>query len=154
MTSDSLEILIQKVLEADQAYYSGDKPIMSDQEYDGLKKAIEDLDPNHPVLAKVGHDPSPAWKKRTHGIAMGSLNNVFTEEDFRKWADHFPSGTVFTAQPKLDGLSVSLDYSDGEFQHGTTRGNKTEGEEITDNIVLMQNCFLATNEPFGGAIRG
>lgn len=154
MKSDSLEILIQKVLEADQAYYSGDKPIMSDQEYDGLKKAIEAIDPKHPILAKVGHDPSPAWKKRAHSIAMGSLNNVFTEEDFRKWAGHFPLDTVFTAQPKLDGLSVSLDYSDGEFQHGTTRGNKTEGEEITDNAALMQNCLFATQNPFDGSIRG
>jgi len=155
MTSEvSLEILVKRAVEADEAYYSGDKPIMSDQEYDGLKKAIEALDADHPILAKVGHDPSSAWKKKVHDIAMGSLNNVFTEEDFRKWVGHFPKGTVFTAQPKLDGLSISLDYMHNEFMHGTTRGNKTEGEEITDNVALMQNCLLATKEPFGGAIRG
>jgi len=154
MISEKLEMLVAKVVEADEAYYSGNRPLMSDQEYDGLKQTIQSLDPEHPILAKVGHDPSPAWKKRTHQIAMGSLNNVFNEEDFRKWAAHFPADTQFTAQPKLDGLSVSLDYEAGGFQHGTTRGNKTEGEEISDNVRIMQNCLALVPSSFEGSIRG
>ena len=152
MNSD-LNTLVQKVVEADEAYYSGKTPLMSDSEYDGLRKAVEAIDPLHPILAKVGHDPSPAWKKKAHSIAMGSLNNVFSEEDFRKWALHFPPGTEFTAQPKLDGLSLSVVYEEGQFRHGITRGNKVEGEEISDNTAIMQNCLPKLGNDFTGAIR-
>ena len=142
----------KKLSEADRAYYSTGHPVMVDSEYDALKDSLRKEDPEHPLLSKIGSEPSSSWEKASHTIPMGSQNKVNTEEEFIKWASKFPDDTIYTAQPKLDGLSLSLIYEKSEFQCGITRGDGSVGEDITENVLKMKGLKL--NLPgFSGAIR-
>lgn len=140
----NLKKTVEKILEADRAYYSGGHPILSDQEYDALKDYIRSKEPDHPILSKIGDTPSSSWEKTAHEINMGSLNKVHTEDEFRSWAEKY-KGQTFVAQPKLDGLSLSLVYKkqDGKviLDRAVTRGNNEEGEVITPNVVRMRGVF-------------
>jgi DNA ligase (NAD+) len=82
---------------------------------------------------------------------MGSLNNVFSEEEFKKWVSKFQPDMVLSAQPKLDGLSASLKYKDSNLIQAITRGDGTEGEDITDNVKLMRG--IIPDKSFSGTIR-
>jgi len=144
--------LASKIQEANQAYYSGGHPIMTDQEYDTLKEALKKHDPSNSLLSQVGSKASDAWKKTKHQMPMGSLNNVFTEEDFQKWSSRFPSDTKYTAQPKLDGLSLSIIYKNSHLVAGITRGDGQEGEEITSNVFRMRNVPKTINS-YNGSVR-
>jgi len=124
---------------------------MTDQEYDALEERIRQFDPNHPILEKIGHPVSSPWPKSGHNIAMGSLEKVHTKEDFLKWASKFKS-CLFTLQLKLDGFSVSLNYAEGKFIQGVTRGDDTEGEVISPNIILMKG-FRPILPGFTGSLR-
>lgn len=149
----TLNEIIKKILEADEAYYSGGHPVMTDQEYDTLKKFVKEKDSDHPILAKIGDKPSPAWEKATHKMNMGSLNNIFNEEEFRKWVTKFPQDTLFTAQPKLDGLSIELIYKNSQLTQAITRGDGTKGEDITANVLKMKNTLKRLENSFDGYIR-
>ena len=136
--SMELKEIVRKIVEAKRAYYGpSGKPIMSDQEYDALEDLLRELCPDHPVLAKVGSEPSSAWEKATHDMPMGSLAKVHGEEEFRKWASKFPPDTLFIAQPKLDGLSIELKYQ-GNLVQAVTRGDGTTGENILMNALKMK----------------
>jgi DNA ligase (NAD+) len=154
--SITLEPFIQKILEAKHAYYTLGKPIMSDQEYDGFITMIESIEPDHPILNMIGSNPSPLWKSAKHHIPMGSLLKVNTEQEFRAWAERllnqYPEGVIFVIQLKLDGLSISLDYVNGVFVRGVTRGNDNEGEDITPNIRRMKD-HLESIPGFTGSVR-
>lgn len=149
MKTDSI---VKKILDADKAYHQTGYPVMSDFEYDTFKKELKKIDPYHPLLAKIGHEPSLAWKKADHSIPMGSLNNVFSEQDFKNWSSRFQYDLKFVAQPKLDGLSISLRYKDSKLIQAITRGNGFEGEDITENALLMRGTYI--KGPFSGLIRG
>lgn len=149
---------IARLIEAaNRSYYNGRPPIMTDEEYDGLKNTLREIDPGHTLLSKVGYQPedNTPWKKASHQMPMGSLNNVFNEEDFRKWTTRFSPGTRFTAQPKLDGASLEIIYDSGLLKQGITRGDGTEGEDITRNVRKMVNVpgKLETSS-YSGSIRG
>lgn len=144
--------LVSKILEADKAYYTSGYSIMTDQEYDAIKDEVRRVDPDHPILAKVGHEPSALWSKARHNIAMGSLLKVHTEEEFRKWATKFP-GETLVAQPKVDGLSSSIEYHIGMLLKGITRGDGVEGENITANIREMQGLVEDLEEPLSISVR-
>ena len=148
--------IIEKMIAARQAYYNG-KPIMRDQEYDALEEALRQRDPNHPLLATVGHAPAGPWPKARHFIPMGSLAKVNTLADFSSFAAKFP-GRRFSAQHKMDGLSLSLEYDANEFVRAVTRGGGDEGEDISDNVRLMSNFrqtlkFLGAAREFTGSVR-
>jgi len=140
----NLKKTIERILEADRAYYSSGHPIMSDQEYDALKDFVREKDPDHPILSKIGDTPSSSWEKTAHEINMGSLNKVHSEDEFRIWSEKF-KGQTFVAQPKLDGLSLSLVYKkqDGKvtLARSVTRGNNEEGEVITPNVIRMRGVL-------------
>jgi DNA ligase (NAD+) len=152
------QTIIKKMLEASYAYYVIGRPIMSDLEYDGLVELVRNQEPDHPILYKIGHPPSNAWKASKHKLPMGSLNKCNTEEEFRKWVkrleDSYLDGkpAELLIQVKLDGLSVSLEYENGIFVKGTTRGDGVEGEDISANIKLM-NKHVMTAGNLTGAIR-
>lgn len=146
--------LVRHITTADRAYYNADQPIMSDQEYDALKNVLRHVDLNHPLLSKIGHPPSEAWKKASHEIPMGSLDNVFNMDEFRKWTSKFQPDTRYTAQPKLDGLSGELKYSDGALVRGITRGDGFEGENITVNMNDMKRVPSNLRFQYTGSVRG
>ena len=145
---------LEKILtNAQDEYYNG-TPIMPDDEYDALADELADLDPKNKVLSNVGANVSDDSKlqKAKHSIPMGSQKKVNTQEEFNKWAAK--TGTKkFVIQEKLDGLSVELVYKKGRLVQAITRGSGIEGEDITHNVVNMQNV-LPRLPKFTGSIRG
>ncbi len=135
-------------------YYDKDKPIISDQEYDILKKKIIDLEKKYTFLnnkkspsESVGFKPSKNFQKVKHRIPMLSLSNAFNEEDlvnFEKKILNFLSlknsdSIEYSAEPKIDGISASLIYKNGKFIKGLSRGNGNEGEDITENLKTIKD---------------
>ncbi len=135
-------------------YFDKNKPLVSDKVYDDLKKEIITLENSYIFLNSnkspsqiVGHRPSKNFKKVSHKIPMLSLSNAFSEEDlinFEKKIINFLSKKkdfkiVYSAEPKIDGISASLTYKNGEFVRGLSRGDGKEGEDITDNLFTISD---------------
>ena len=153
-------------------YYDKSNPIVSDQEYDDLKLDIFNIEKKHPNLIskespslKVGFKPSKNFKKIKHKIPMLSLGNAFNEEDlvnFEKKILNFLSldkskEVEYSAEPKIDGISASLIYKNGEFIQGLSRGDGKEGEDITQNLMTIQDIpkiITTKNFPSEIDIRG
>jgi len=135
-------------------YYDKSKPKVSDKEYDELKKEILLLESNYNFLKSnnspsesVGYKPSKNFKKSIHKVPMLSLSNAFIEEDlinFEKKILNFLSenrkfNLTYTAEPKIDGISASLNYKNGIFIKGLSRGDGKEGEDITLNLATISD---------------
>ena len=146
--------IIDKLKKYNQAYYEKDNPIISDQEYDILKKEIITLENEHKFLKSnesptqsVGFKPSKNFQKIKHRVPMLSLSNAFNEEDlksFEKKIINFLSlegtNTIdYSAEPKIDGISASLIYIKGKFVKGLSRGDGSEGEDITQNLKTIKD---------------
>jgi DNA ligase (NAD+) len=138
----------------DRRYYQEDAPTVSDAEYDALRaryNAIEarfpDLRTQESLSLKVGAAPARGFAKVRHRIPMLSLDNAFSDEDVRDFADRIrrflrmsdDESLAFTAEPKIDGLSMSLRYEGGELVTAATRGDGTEGEDVTANIRTLED---------------
>jgi len=147
-----IEKLAKKLKKAQDAYYNK-SPILTDSEYDRLYLTLKEWDPNHPVLKNVGAPPSNHLKKVKHTIPMGSLNNVFTTEEFLSWARK-TKAEFFVIQEKLDGISVELEYKNGCLLQASTRGDGRVGEDITFNVRKMKNVVHRFKKPFTGTLRG
>ena len=134
-------------------YYDKNEPIISDQEFDLLKKNIIDLENQYEFLKNnyspsrsVGFKPSKNFQKAKHRVPMLSLGNAFNEEDlknFEKKIINFLSLEEmsiidYSVEPKIDGISASLIYFDGQFIKGLSRGDGTEGEDITQNLKTIE----------------
>ena len=153
-------------------YYNKDKPIIPDNEFDALKKNVIDLENKYNFLnnknspsQSVGFKPSKNFQKIKHRVSMLSLGNAFNEEDlqnFEKKIINFLSLKNFniieySAEPKIDGISASLIYLNGKFIQGLSRGDGTEGEDITQNLKTINDIPLnitAKNFPKEIDIRG
>ncbi len=137
----------------DKRYYQDDAPTVSDAEYDRLRKryqAIEarfsDLKTVESLTTKVGAAPARGFAKVRHRVPMLSLDNAFEDQDVIDFVDRIrrflrldgKEKVVFTAEPKIDGLSLSLRYEDGELVRGATRGDGTEGEDVTANVKTVK----------------
>jgi len=135
-------------------YYNNDKPVISDQEFDLLKKDIINLENKYQFLKSkysptrsVGFKPSKNFIKVKHKVPMLSLGNAFNEEDlknFEKKIINFLSLKntniiEYSAEPKIDGISASLIYIKGKFLKGLSRGDGTEGEDITQNLKTIKD---------------
>ncbi len=137
----------------DHAYHTLDAPLITDAEYDALRRRYNALlaqapgaDPDAATM-RVGAAPSPAFGKIRHRVPMLSLGNAFSPEDFSEFcarvrrflglASDTPLPMV--GEPKIDGLSISLTYEHGAFVHGATRGDGTEGEDVTANLRTLKN---------------
>ncbi len=146
--------IIEKLKKYNQAYYEKNSPIISDQQYDILKKKIIDLENEYKFLEdrespsqSVGFKPSKNFQKVKHKIPMLSLGNVFNEEDlknFEKKIVNFlsleeTSKIEYSAEPKIDGISASLIYIKGKFVKGLSRGDGSEGEDITQNLKTIKD---------------
>src|SRR6516165_473599 len=138
----------------DKAYYQDDAPKISDAEYDVLRGRFNAIEARFPELVtsqspsqKVGAAPSGKFKKVRHALPMLSLDNAFAEEDvidfagrirrFLKLGEDEPID--FSAEPKIDGLSMSLRYEGGELVTAATRGDGAEGEDVTANIRTLED---------------
>jgi DNA ligase (NAD+) len=145
---------IKLLNEFNKFYYDKSNPKISDKEYDDLKKEILILEKNFNFLKSVkspskivGYKPSKNFKKLKHRIPMLSLANAFDEEDlqnFEKKILNFLSQKdnyriSYSAEPKIDGISASLAYKNGEFVTGLSRGDGKEGEDITVNLKTIKN---------------
>jgi len=137
--------LSQEIAKHDELYHGEDAPQISDAEYDGLRKRLIDLENAHPVLIGgdspgVGAKPSEKFAKVRHSVPMLSLDNAFADEevqDFvarvRRFLNLGEKPLTFTAEPKIDGLSLALRYEDGKLVTAATRGDGSEGEDVTAN---------------------
>jgi len=145
---------IDKLRKFDKAYFQDDKPLVSDREYDRIKEEIIELETKYKYLQnknspskKVGYKPSERFKKVDHQIPMLSLSNAFSlenVEDFIQKIKNFLNlknneNIVFSAEPKIDGISASLKYIKGDFVLGLSRGDGKTGEDITNNLRTIKD---------------
>ena len=135
-------------------YYDKSDPLVTDSEYDKIKKEILLLENKFKFLKSksspsnlVGYKPSKNFKKVSHRVPMLSLSNAFTEEDlvnFEKKINNFLSQSAdykisYMAEPKIDGISASLTYKNGKLERGLSRGDGKEGEDITNNLKTISD---------------
>ncbi len=142
-----------EITQHDKRYYQQDRPTVSDAEYDDLRKRYSAIETRFPDLRtlesltlKVGAAPAGKFKKVRHAVPMLSLGNAMSEQDvidfvarirrFLKLSDDEP--IAFSAEPKIDGLSMSLRYEAGELVTAATRGDGAEGEDVTANIRTIK----------------
>lgn len=139
-------------------YYEEDAPKISDYEYDALFRELQDLEAEFPELdsptsptKRVGGKALDKFEKFTHTVQMGSLTDVFSYDELRDFVDKVSlalgEDTVYSVEPKIDGLSVSLIYENGEFVRGATRGDGFVGEDVTENLRTIKTIPLKLNEP-------
>ncbi len=145
--------LENKLKLAQDAYYNGPEPIMSDLEYDELWDELQAEFPASELLRGVGEDSTDGFAKIRHSIIMGSQNKANTAEDMNAFFSR-NGGGKYLAQYKLDGASVSLCYENGEFVTGATRGNGQIGDNCTANVLMMKGLVKRLKDGFTGTVRG
>ncbi|SIP97726.1 DNA ligase (NAD+) [Alkalispirochaeta americana] len=136
-----------------QDKYYNHQPEISDIEFDTLWDELTELAPDHPVLNRVGKDSNEDHTKREHLIPMGSQDKASSPEQFLRWAKKI-AHPRYIVQYKLDGASIELQYHQGRFIHGVTRGDGRIGDDITRNVRAMQGVPQELPEIFSGAVRG
>ena len=150
--ASELKRLAEVVADADKAYYEHDKPKISDAEYDALRRRNLLIEKRFPKLKredspsdKVGAPVSAKFEKAKHAVAMLSLDNAFDDEDVADFAKRVrkflglddEEEVHFTAEPKIDGLSLSLRYEEGVLKLAATRGDGAVGENVTSNALVV-----------------
>jgi DNA ligase (NAD+) len=138
----------------DKRYYEHDAPVISDADYDALRRRYDAIEAQFPDLRtltslsnKVGAAPSGKFKKVRHAVPMLSLSNAFTEEDVSEFVDRIrrflrlpdKEELTITAEPKVDGLSCAIRYEKGKLTIAATRGDGAEGEDVTANIRTIKD---------------
>jgi len=165
-----IEALRAAIRHHDHCYYVLDAPEISDAEYDALMRRLQALEAAYPALVtpdsptqRVGGVPSPAFGSVTHREPMLSLENAFEDGEVvafdRRVRERlgFDGAVVYCAEPKLDGLAVSLLYEDGRLVRGATRGDGTTGEEVTANLRAIPSvplCLQGMGWPQALEVRG
>ncbi len=151
--ADELERLARELSHHDELYHAKDAPDISDADYDALKKRNAAIEERFPQLIradspsiKVGAAPLPTFAQITHSRPMLSLDNAFADDDVRDFVNsvyrflgQLPDSSIaFTAEPKIDGLSMSIRYENGILVNAATRGDGTTGENVTANIKTIK----------------
>lgn len=144
--------LVREINRHDELYHGKDAPEISDADYDALRRELDKIEVDYPDLVTpdspnkmVGAAPAKGFKKVRHSVPMLSLSNVFNEEelgDFILKIQRFlnvDSNIDFVAEPKIDGLSCSLRYEGGNLVLAATRGDGSEGEDITANVQYIND---------------
>ena len=149
-----LEQLAAEIARNDDLYHGKDAPEISDAAYDALKQRNLAIEARFPELVrddspskKVGAAPLPTFAQITHARPMLSLDNVFSDEEVQgfvgsvyRFLGQMPDGSIaFTAEPKIDGLSISLRYENGKLVNAATRGDGTTGENVTANVRTISD---------------
>ena len=155
----------------DELYHGKDQPEISDADYDALKRRNEAIEARFPALVRddspsrrVGAAPLPTFAPITHARPMLSLDNTFSDEDVRdfvasvyRFLGQLPDDSIaFTAEPKIDGLSMSIRYENGRLATAATRGDGTTGENVTANILTIGEIpnRLPSGAPAIAEVRG
>ncbi|CDZ33311.1 NAD-dependent DNA ligase LigA [Neorhizobium galegae] len=148
-----LAYLAAEIARNDELYHGHDAPQISDADYDALKRRNDAIEKRFPQLIRadspsirVGAAPLPTFASITHSRPMLSLDNTFSDEDVRdfvssvyRFLGQLPDGSIaFTAEPKIDGLSMSIRYENGRLVNAATRGDGTTGENVTENIKTIK----------------
>ena len=141
---------LKKFNRFNKAYFEKDTPLISDYDFDNLKRELIKLEKEHPFLKgsrgiqeTVGYKPSNKFEKIKHSKQMLSLGNAFNKEDmidFKKKVKNFLNISYeieLSSEPKIDGISASLRYEDGKLVYGLSRGDGIFGENITDNLLTI-----------------
>ncbi|MEC7488724.1 MAG: NAD-dependent DNA ligase LigA [Pseudomonadota bacterium] len=166
-----LAILAEDISRHDAAYHKNDEPIISDAEYDALRQlnsAIEDAFPklirDDSPSKRVGTQPAAGFSKIRHSRPMLSLDNAFDRDDVESFMGRvrrflgLPQETQvdIVAEPKIDGVSISLRYEHGAFTQAATRGDGTQGEDVTPNVATINDIpqILKNRAPDVVEIRG
>ena len=149
-----LKRLAQEIAAHDERYYQSDAPTISDADYDTLRRRNAAIEARFPALVladspsrRVGARPARGFAKLRHAVPMLSLDNAFSDEDVTDFVDRIrrflrlpaDEPLAFTAEPKIDGLSLSLRYEGGRLVNGATRGDGIEGEDVTANVKTLEN---------------
>jgi DNA ligase (NAD+) len=152
--ASELARLAREIAHHDRLYYQQDAPEVSDADYDALRRRNAAIEARFPELLRpdspsqrVGGAPETGFAKLRHRVPMLSLDNAMNSEEFADFcsrARRFVGMAVdapleFVAEPKIDGLSINLTYEHGRFVHGATRGDGTEGEDVTANLRTMKS---------------
>ena len=144
--------LRRELTEAGYRYYVLDDPTMSDYDYDHKLRRLEELEAEHPELAtddsptrRVGGKVAEGFAPVAHRVPMESLQDVFDFEELRQFDQRVRAvvpEVTYVTEPKVDGLSVSLEYENGVFIRGTTRGDGMVGEDVTENLRTVRSIPL------------
>lgn len=139
------------------SYYVLDNPTISDYDYDRLLHELIDLETEFPALAaensptrRVGGAALNTFAPVRHEVQMGSLQDVFDVEELRAFDTRVRETVacpVYTVEPKIDGLSVSLEYRNGQFVRGSTRGDGITGEDVSENLKTVRSIPMSLREP-------
>lgn len=164
-SKERIDQLTDQLKEAGYRYYVLDDPTMEDYEYDRLYRELEELESAHPELARVdsptkrvGGEVLSQFEKVSHPVPLMSLQDVFSMEelnDFLEKTIAAEGNAEFSVEPKIDGLSVALEYVDGKFVRGATRGDGTVGEDVTENLKTIRSIPMTlTGAPSRLIVRG
>jgi len=149
------EVLRREIERHNRLYYAGDAPEITDLEYDRLLRELSDLERQHPELLsadsptqRVGAAPLAAFAEVRHRTPMLSLGNALDEQEARAFDRRVrealgEEGVEYVAEPKFDGLAISLRYRDGLFVQGATRGDGAAGEDVTSNLRTVRSIPLS-----------
>ena len=160
--------LKNKIEKYNNLYYNEDNPIISDMEYDGLLRKLKEMEKEYPALLeiddspteKIGGTASNKFSKVEHKVPMLSLSNTYNIaeiEDFNKRVKkiiNFSEKIEYILELKLDGLSISLIYENGNLTRAVTRGDGKIGEDVTENIMEIESIPKKLKEPISLEVRG
>lgn len=150
------EQLCREVEQHNFNYYVLDDPTIEDDEYDRLMRRIKEIEAENPEIVSessptqhVGGYAINTFEKVTHEVQMGSLQDVFSKGELYEFDERVKKAVgkaVYCVEPKIDGLSVSLEYKDGVFVRGSTRGDGFVGEDITKNLKTIKSIPMVLSE--------
>lgn len=156
--------LRQELLEHAKRYYVEDNPIISDYEYDKMYAELLRLEAENPQwfdpespTQRIGGKPLDKFQKVTHTVQMNSLSDVFSYDELHEFLERIAqniSAPLYSVEPKIDGLSVSLRYENGIFVQGATRGDGFVGEDVTQNLRTVFSIPMKLPEPLSLTVRG
>jgi DNA ligase (NAD+) len=164
-----IDYLKKELIRHNGLYYESNNPEISDSEYDNLAKELEQLEKENPLFAlpdsptkKVSGFVSSSFEHVKHSSPMLSLDNTYSQKETAKWYERIEKNlnnknTEFTIEPKIDGVSASLTYINGDLTSGATRGDGETGEDITENIKRVKNIphkLKIDNPPYFFELRG
>ena len=162
---ERIQELTMLLKEANYRYYVLDDPRMPDFEYDHLLRELEDLEKEYPQFVlpdsptkRVGGEALTQFQKVEHPVPLMSLQDVFSLEELEEFltkVQESAPNTEFSVEPKIDGLSVALEYVEGVFVRGATRGDGTVGEDVTENLKTIRSIPMTLeNAPSRLIVRG
>ena len=164
MVKERMQELIDILNEANHNYYVNDNPTITDQEYDKYLRELINLENQYPELksansptSRIGGEAVTEFKKVTHEKPMMSLSNVFNEDEiieFDKRVKKEIDNPEYVVELKIDGLSVSLIYENGELVRAATRGDGVTGEDITNNVKTIKTIPLKLKDKINLEVRG